>query len=900
MRKMRCRATRVSKWPLGRSLTVAVRLLIGAAWGLAGEANVDGLVKEFLGAEPAAQRTPEQLEVAHSQVLDAFLPKMGSENPGDRQGPEQTFQEICWKAGRPGAEANRLAVSRVIVSRLKPSLPRPAQVWLLKQLERIGRGEAVECLAGFLADRDEWVRECARRALQNNPAPEATATLLKALDAAEAAPWRVGLMNALGYRRDAAAVKSLIKQAGDADDEVRSAALRALAQIGEPSTSLGPGKAAADAITAGMTKGADRAKAIATDSYLLLADKLAAKDDKATALAMYRKFLDAKGHLRCAAIVGIGRAGGVKELDTIFEALGDPDVTVRGSALQALGLLPAREVNQAMIAKLKAAAPEMKVMLLQALARGGDKESLPAFVAAASDPNEGVRIAAYEGMGMLRNEEAASVLVPAVVKATDKELAAAKTAINLIPGGAMTTALIKAMDAAAPSGRVQLIQCLGARRTTAVVPALLKAAEDSDASVRTEALKAVADVADEKALPAVAKLLVNAKGDAERQAAEGTVVALARRIEDAEKRTEPVTAALPGASVPARLSVLRVLGRLGGAKALEAVRAALKDASPEVQDAAFRALPNWIEPSVATELLAIAKSDEKLPRRVLALRGAVDVIGKLSGQSPDEMLKLYESAMAAAQRPEDKKMVLGGMGGVANLGALELAQRYMDDPALKDEAEVAVVQIARALSGSYQAKAKDILKKLMATSKNERVRKEAGEAMDLLEKFEDYITAWHVSGPYKMADKDGPGLFDVVFPPEKPADPTAKWRPMPIGTDKGRPWLIEFDKTPGLQGNDACVYLRTRVQSPKKQEAQLQAGSDDGIKIWLNGKVVHANNATRPISPGSDKAKVTLNEGWNDLLLKITQGGGEWSACLRIRAAGGGKLDGLTADPAGK
>mgnify|MGYP001616080211 CR=1 FL=1 len=123
---------------------------------------------------------------------------------------------------------------------------------------------------------------------------------------------------------------------------------------------------------------------------------------------------------------------------------------------------------------------------------------------------------------------------------------------------------------------------------------------------------------------------------------------------------------------------------------------------------------------------------------------------------------------------------------------------------------------------------------------------------------------------------------------------------MPIGTDKARPWLIEFDKTPGFGEHNAVVYLRTRVYSPKKQDAQLEAGSDDGIKIWVNGKVVHANNATRPCSPGSDKAKAALNEGWNDLLVKVTQGGGEWSACLRIRAADGGKLEGIVADPSGK
>jgi hypothetical protein len=264
------------------------------------------------------------------------------------------------------------------------------------------------------------------------------------------------------------------------------------------------------------------------------------------------------------------------------------------------------------------------------------------------------------------------------------------------------------------------------------------------------------------------------------------------------------------------------------------------------------------------------------------------------------MQKLFESALAAAPRPEDKKMVLGAMAGVANLGVLDLALKCIDKPELKAEAELAAVRIARGVSGSYQARAKEVLKSLAELTGNDQVKKEANDAIALLERFEDYITSWLASGPYRAAGREGPALFDVAFPPEKPGDTTAKWAAMPIGTDKGRPWLIEFDKTPGFGGENAAAYLRTRVQSPKKQDARMEAGSDDGIKVWLNGIVVLANNAIRAIAPGSDKAKVTLNEGWNDLLVKVTQGGGEWSVCLRLRGPNGERLLDLVADPNGK
>jgi hypothetical protein len=102
---------------------------------------------------------------------------------------------------------------------------------------------------------------------------------------------------------------------------------------------------------------------------------------------------------------------------------------------------------------------------------------------------------------------------------------------------------------------------------------------------------------------------------------------------------------------------------------------------------------------------------------------------------------------------------------------------------------------------------------------------------------------------------------------------------------------MELDKLFGTE--NSAAYLRTKVWSDKEQKAQLEIGSDDGIKVWLNGQVVHANNATRGVNPGEDKVEVILKQGWNQLLLKVTQGGGEWAVCARLRKTDGSKLEGL-------
>ncbi|NIA14695.1 MAG: DUF1080 domain-containing protein [Nitrospiraceae bacterium] len=56
----------------------------------------------------------------------------------------------------------------------------------------------------------------------------------------------------------------------------------------------------------------------------------------------------------------------------------------------------------------------------------------------------------------------------------------------------------------------------------------------------------------------------------------------------------------------------------------------------------------------------------------------------------------------------------------------------------------------------------------------------------------------------------------------------------------------------------------------------------------MNGEVVHANNTSRGVSPGEDKVPVSLNGGWNELMLKVTQGTGDWAACVRLGDSQGG------------
>ena len=130
----------------------------------------------------------------------------------------------------------------------------------------------------------------------------------------------------------------------------------------------------------------------------------------------------------------------------------------------------------------------------------------------------------------------------------------------------------------------------------------------------------------------------------------------------------------------------------------------------------------------------------------------------------------------------------------------------------------------------------------------------------------------------------------VVFKPEKADATGVEWATLAIN-NHDNPWIFTLDKS--ISGFNRCVYVRTDVWVDEPQTVKLEIGSDDAVKVWLNGKLVHSHFIYRGVEPAQDIVEVTLNQGWNTLMLKIVQGGGEWGFCAGFRTPDGGKIEGL-------
>ncbi len=79
-----------------------------------------------------------------------------------------------------------------------------------------------------------------------------------------------------------------------------------------------------------------------------------------------------------------------------------------------------------------------------------------------------------------------------------------------------------------------------------------------------------------------------------------------------------------------------------------------------------------------------------------------------------------------------------------------------------------------------------------------------------------------------------------------------------------------------------AIYGLLSIVSDNEYSATLKVGSDDSIKIWLNGEVVHRNPIARPTTGFQETVQVVINKGDNLLLVKVIDGGGNWAMFLDL------------------
>lgn len=713
---------------------------------------------------------------------------------------------------------------------------------------------------------------------------EAGPALCSALDTTKGST-RIAVMNSLGVRRESAAVPILARSLTGPDEAQAVTAARALGEIGSA--------AALETLLEAIGK-EDSARQLSVRSGVIAAASEALRHGRpAVARSAFQRIysLNGPGHLQAAAFRGILLAsddGAARELE---EALLKNDSPNQAAALQALHDLRGTNITIALGRVLPKASSPVRVALVRALAQRGGPEVLNALLSAAMDAEAPVRVAALGALGTLGSEKAISVLVTAAGSTTGLEQAVARQALLDLRGD-VAEALVRAATAGQQTEQVEVIRAMAARREAGTVPALLRLTSVGEASTRGAALRALGQLGTSAEVPGLVRTLQLAKTQETRDEAEAALSAICRRhSRDSGFDVPAIWNEVKTGSIAARSALLRVCAELRDPTARQTIREGLKDASPEVRQASFIALCDTRDPELLPDLFIIARDNSGESPGIRAIQAYVRLASDEEDTvaTPAERMRLFAPVLELAKRPEDVRLIMAGMAAIPAPEALSALEPFLDRAPVRREAAQAMVQVATLIARMHPEQARNAFELVLKRASDDGSRAAAQKGLLQMDSGSGFLTAWEVSDVYRKEGADYSALLEMVFPPETEA--VVKWSAAPNREAPGVPHSVDLL---GDTGARQCVaYARTRIYSESAQECRLELGSDDGVKAWLNGKLVHAHNVARPLIAGQDKVDIHLQQGWNVLLLKVSQNNQGWGFTARCVSRHGTRLGNL-------
>lgn len=315
--------------------------------------------------------------------------------------------------------------------------------------------------------------------------------------------------------------------------------------------------------------------------------------------------------------------------------------------------------------------------------------------------------------------------------------------------------------------------------------------------------------------------------------------------------------------------------------------------------AAIDALGRSELPQAAALLADAAGRGE--PEEHAAARVHLERLAPLYGQRGQQEAAglAYLALYRAAETDEAKQAALEGMTQFPVEGSYEILIEHLDDGALEEAPVAMLVGLAKALrDAGREDEAKRALALVDASLNTTAAVREVlqnvrilGGGPKLAHRL-GFVTKWQVVGPFPWRMTEGFGE-DYINAPEVDLDAqydvegeARAWKPVEVRDPAG---VINLIQVIGDHGS-VCAFAYTRIAVDQVQDVILRAGSDDGIKIWLNGEVVHEHAVDRGSDLDQDQAAGTLEAGVNELLVQCTQGGGGWNFLLRLTRPDGTPL----------
>ena len=238
---------------------------------------------------------------------------------------------------------------------------------------------------------------------------------------------------------------------------------------------------------------------------------------------------------------------------------------------------------------------------------------------------------------------------------------------------------------------------------------MVAALNNPDSSIRTAALTALGETIAAKDLPLlIAQVLSPANAD-DAPAANKALHAASVRMPDREACAAALASAVDRAPAPVKVTIIEILGAVGGPKALQTIAAAMQGGEEALSDTGSRALGEWMTADAAPVLLkqATANAGAGNKYQVRALRGYIRIARQFQMPIADRAA-MCQKALEAAGRSDEQKLTLAILERYPSIETLKVACNATHNPALKEDATMAALAIVAKL-GPDSSEARQVL-----------------------------------------------------------------------------------------------------------------------------------------------------------------------------------------------
>lgn len=380
----------------------------------------------------------------------------------------------------------------------------------------------------------------------------------------------------------------------------------------------------------------------------------------------------------------------------VLELLQDKDKDMRSVALEQVRTeAKGADATKQFASQLPKLMPVAQVGLLSALASRGDVAAKPDVVSLLkSSSDESVRVAAIGALGELGDATDLPLLLPLLRGDSNDLRIASMKSLTHLRGSAVNSALAAELKNSNSGTRVSLIEVLVTRRAMDSMAQISAAAMDPDSKVRRAAMTALAALGDAKQVPDMIQGVLKSEKGSERDAAEKALVNLCNRISKPDQRAETVLDARAKLDDESQLDLLSTVARIGGAKALEAVEAAMANSNPKQHAAGLQAFCNWSDYGITDKLAKLIENTADKNERSLEFKALVRLASIREKRNDLERLARFKQAMSLAKSTDEQAMVIDKCRSAYSIETLRFVLPYLDQPTFSELTCETIVELA--------------------------------------------------------------------------------------------------------------------------------------------------------------------------------------------------------------